>query len=68
MPDAVLTRPGDTAQVQTVQITVHRSTVLSDIIKQFKANKSLLDLNSRMIFQVIDNNGKSEKGAGMACA
>ena len=65
MPDAVPTRPEDMAQVQTIQITVHRSTVLSDIIKQFKENKSLLDLNPRIVFQVIDNKGKSEKGAGI---
>ena len=65
MPDAVATRPEDMAQVQTIQITVHRSTVLSDIIKQLKENKSLLDLNPRIIFQVIDNKGKSEKGAGI---
>ena len=65
MPAAVPTRPEDMVQVQTIQISVHRSTVLSDIIKQFKENKSLLDLNPRMIFQVIDNKGKSEKGAGI---
>ena len=65
MPDAVATRPEDMAQVQSIQITFHRSTVLSDKIKQFKENKRLLDLDPPMIFQVIDNKGKSEKGAGI---
>ena len=65
LPGAHLTRPDDTTHAQTIQITVHRSTVLSDVIKQFKENKSLRDLNLRMVFQVIDNKGKNEKGAGI---
>ena len=65
MPDALLTRPEYTAQAETIQITVHRSTILSDIIKQFKENKSSRDLNLRMVFQVIDNKGENEKGAGI---
>ena len=41
MPDAVPTKPEDTAQVKTIQITAaHRSTVLSDIIKQLEENKN----------------------------
>lgn len=65
LPDALLTRPEYTAQAETIQITVHRSTILSDIIKQFKENKSSRDLNLRMVFQVIDNKGENEKGAGI---
>ncbi|CAB3979930.1 Hypothetical predicted protein [Paramuricea clavata] len=37
---------------ETIQFTVHRSTVLSDIIKQFQENKSLCDPNLDMVIQV----------------
>ena len=58
-------RSVDTSHEQTIQIIVHRSTVLSDVIKQFKEKrKTLDDPNLRMIFQVVDNKGKKERGAG----
>ena len=58
-------RPVDTSHEQTIQIIVHRSTVLSDVIKQFKEKrKTLEDPNLHMIFQVVDNEGKKERGAG----
>ena len=48
-------RSVDTSHEQTIQIIVHRSTVLSDVIKQFKEKrKTLDDPNLRMIFQVVD--------------
>ena len=58
-------RSVDTSHEQTIQIIVHRSTVLSDVIKQFEEKcKTLDNLNLRMIFQVVDNKGKKERGAG----
>ena len=58
-------RAVDMSHEQTIQITVHRSTVLSDVIKQFKEKpKTLDDPNLCMIFQVVDNKGKNERGAG----
>ena len=62
-------RSVDTSHEQTIQIIVHRSTVLSDVIKQFKEKrKTLDDPNLRMIFQVVDNKGKKERGAGSGVA
>ena len=49
---------------ETFHFIFHRSAVLNDIIKELKENKSLSARCLRMVFQVIDNQGNSDGGAG----
>ena len=48
-------------------LTVHRTTVLADVISQFAQYKVLNDPAVEMGFTVIDSRGNTELGAGCDC-